>query len=337
MRKKFLLLTLAVLAVFAAGAATQVVIEQRPRSSKGLSPGVGYGTALPTLANSGFNPVDGELFVLRGGTGLRPDLRIYSDLDSTWRAPDSYNVFREDFDFVVAKYLEEDYTASVLTTAGNNMILLANSPLGVISWVTTSTDGLSAQPEGFAVRGVMTLDSFSDDIDNDGAEFVFGAFGPDTSAGVHSTVWFDEDDDESAYCEIRMTIGDISDTDDLWFGWIVPEAYDAPPASATFDTAAYFTISDLAGDLDIETELNGGGSLNDDAVEVWADGETHTMRVTIDSDAVSFTLNGVAVPQSNAVLNFDATDRAVCLMGYTLVAASDPTITIDYVEIGVAR
>ena len=334
---------------------SQVVIIQRPLANTGLSTGVGYGTRVPVVTDDGRPPTDGELFVVRNAGTSDPSPQIYSSLNTAWldivtsggtngstaerdvilNARLKQNVAREDFDNIVAHLTEEDFTAAVVTDGGENVIMLSNSQLGAIAYRLEAPDGpgLAATLAPFDVQGTFTLNTFADDVDNEGAEWVFGAFGPDQVAGVHDAVWFDEDFDQTAYCEASITIADISDTDDLWFGWIVKEAYDNPPASDTFDTSALFVISDLAGDLDIETELNGGGTLNDDTAETWADTETHVLRVTLNADTVSFTLNGTAVTQTNAVLNLDAADEAVCVLGYTLVAASDPTVTVDYVEI----
>lgn len=366
MRKHWILAS--ILLVGAAALVTaQVVIMQRPLSNLGLSTGVGYGTTEPTVTNSFSGPIDGELFVVRAAGTSDPDLKIYSQVSGAWttalvtggtdavalstditlgnndvdditvNGPITFNVFREDFDFVTALPLEEDFTAPVLTDAGQNMILLLGSQIRVIAWQTESSDGLSAAPDPWSVRGSMALDTMSDDVDNDGIGMVFGSGGPDDVNAQHTGVWFDEDDNELAYCEVEISIADISDTDDLWFGWIVKEAYDNPGASDTYDTSALFVISDLAGDLDIETELNAGGTLNDDTAETWADNETHIMRVTLGPDSVSFALNGTAVTQTNAVLNLDATDEAVCVLGYTLVATSDPTVVINYVELGLSQ
>lgn len=253
-----------------------------------------------------------------------------------------YTVFREDFDFVVARLEEEDGTAAVTTDGGENVIDFDNGQLGVVAYRLEAPDGpgLAATLAPFDVRGTLSLDTFADDVANEGVELVFGARGPDQVAGVHDAVWFDEDRGTASYCEIEIDIADISDLDDLWFGWIVKEAYDNPPASDSFDTSALFVISDAAGDLDIETELNGGGTLNDDTGVTWADGDSFVLRVVIAADTVSFYMSDAndtvlsAVTQTNAVLNADNGDEAVCVLGYTIAAASDPTVTVDYVEIG---
>lgn len=350
---------------FLGGAVSQTVIMQRPLSSIGLSPGFGYGTTTPTVANSGSGGSDGEMFVTLATSTSDPLVQIYSDASSGWltvplqgttataglagdvvigatdaddftvKGPRTYDVRREDFDHVgAAQAFEEDFTAAVVTDGGENILLLPVSQLGVIAYRLEAPDGpgLAATPAPFGVDGVLTLDGYTDDVADEGVELVFGSTGPD-----HLGAYFDEDTGDSMYCEADIDLVDISDLDDLWFGWIVLEAYDNPPASATFNTSALFVLSDNAGDLDIETQLNGGGVLNDDTGTTWADLANHVLRVTLLADSVTFTLNGTAVTQTNAVLNLDATDRAVCVFGYTIAAAGDPQATIDYVEIGVSQ
>lgn len=62
---------------------SQVVIERRQMDSSGFPIGAGFGTALPTVANDGRPPVDGELFVVRTA-GSDPLLRVFNDSTSSW-------------------------------------------------------------------------------------------------------------------------------------------------------------------------------------------------------------------------------------------------------------
>jgi len=323
----------------------QGTVQFRALDQYGFPVMVGHGTAAPTTANSGAAPMDGEIY-MQHATGEDPILRVYSQTNTAWRfgiglneddhvsfnSPVVWQVHSENFGRVgCAQAYEEDMTAAVQTNGGENFILMPCSQIGVIAYRIEAEDGgtLAATPAPFSVDGVLTLDGYADDVDNEGIELVFGSTGPD-----HLGAWFDEDSGVDSYCEVSITIADFSDVDDLWFGWVVQEAYDNPPASDSFDTSALFVISDLAGDLDIETELNAGGTLNDDTGTTWTDAASHTLRVIAQADAVEFWLDGVQVTQTNAVLNMDATDRAVCLMGYTIVAASDPGVTVNWVEIG---
>jgi hypothetical protein len=62
------------------------------------------------------------------------------------------------------------------------------------------------------------------------------------------------------------------------------------------------------------------------------------MRVTLLADSVTFTLDGVAVTQANAVLNLDATDRMVCIFGTQMSAVGATAgMTTSFVEIGVSQ
>lgn len=342
----------------------QGVVQFRALDQWGSPVMIGHGTAVPTVANSGNSPMDGELFEVHAAA-TAPVLRVYSATATTWydvpyedtmtltgawtfdanivigaseedtftvNGTTEFNVRHEPFDQVgCAEAYEEDMTAAVVTDAGENFILMPCSQLGVIAYRLEAPGGpgLADTPAPFAVDGVFSTDGYVDPADNEGVEFVFGSFGPDMLGA-----YFDEDSNLESFAEASITIADISDLDDLWFGFVVQEAYDNPPASDTFDTSALFVISDLAGDLDIETELNGGGTLNDDAVTVWGDGETHVLKVVVGADAVEFWLDGVQVAQVNAVLNMDATDRAVVVLGYTLVAASDPDVDVNHLTIG---
>lgn len=323
----------------------QGTVQFRALDQYGFPVMVGHGTAAPTAANSGANPMDGEIF-MQHATSADPVMRVYSQTNSAWRfglglneddnisinAPVAWQIHAENFGRVgCAQAFEEDMTAAVVTDASENMILMPCSQIGVIAYRIEAPDGpgLAATPAPFSVDGVLTLDGYADDVANEGIELVLGSTGPD-----HLGAWFDEDSGVDSYAEVNVTIADISDLDDLWFGFVVQEAYDNPPASASFDTAALFVISDNAGDLDIETELNAGGTLNDDTGTTWADAASHTLRVIAQADAVEFWLDGVQITQTNAVLNMDATDRAVVIFGYTIAAASDPGVTINWVEIG---
>lgn len=332
---------------------------------------LGHGTAVPTAANSGAPPADGEVYIVHAAN-TTPDVQVYDTSTTSWYTFASIDIAQtftpaqtftgavtmngsvtvgdnEDDTFTVdavpafrirhenfgqvgcVQAYEEDMTAAVVTDGGENILLMPCSQIGVIAYRLEAPDGpgLAATLAPFTVDGVLSLDTFADDVANEGVELVFGSFGPDLLG-----TFFDEDAGVDMYAEVSVTIADFSDLDDLWFGWVVQEAYDNPPASDTFDTSALFVISDAAGDLDIETELNGGGTLNDDTGTTWGDGATHILKVIAGADAVEFWLDGTQVTQTNAVLNMDDTDRAVVIFGYTIAAASDPGVTIAYVEIG---
>jgi hypothetical protein len=341
---------------------SQVVIMQRPLTNLGLSTGVGYGTAEPTIANAGSGPIDGELFVVRNAGTADPDLKVYSQFAGAWmtaimgggtdpvtlttditfgnndeddfpfNGPVTFNVRRESFDFQAAEQVEEDYTAAVVTDVGENYLILHGSQIPLIWYSHELAFGGTSTP--FSAAGALDTSGMVDVTTQEGLDFRFGG-------DPLKAIWFDEDNSASTYCEIGLTIGTIANIDTLYFGWHLAEARTAFDGGAhnTMNTYAVFTVQDVAGDLDIETELNGGGTLLDEiAGNVWTDGETNVMRVTLLADSVTFTLDGTAVPQVTAVLNLDATDRMVCGFGYKQsAAAADANIMLEYVEIGVAQ
>lgn len=314
---------------------SQTVITRRAFDSRGLPIGIGYGTALPTVANNNRAPVDGEFFAVKATGTTDPRLKMYADTTGDWIDVNTvkYNVIREDFTFAkVAAHVEEDFTAAVVTDASENMIILANSPIGPIHYRLEAPGGpgLAATVDPFHA-GEFQLDTLVDDADNEGVNLTFG--GDPNGLGFS----FDESQGNIVYCEAKFSIADISDTDSVYFGWTITGAYVDAGAHDGFDTSAIFVVNDNAGDLDIETELNGGGTLNDDTGVTWADAASHVLRVTMAADTVTFTLDGTDVTQTNAVLNADDNDEFHCSMGSLNAAAGDPQVAIDYIEIGVGH
>lgn len=255
------------------------------------------------------------------------------DDDLTLNGPVTFEVRREDFDFVPSITVESDFTAAVVADTTANII----GPFPQIGWLYYRIEqafGGTYDATTVFNGGAFHLDDAAlvDLTDNDGVEFVVG--GPPTTA-----VFFDEDSTESAYCEASITLTDISDlsADDLYFGVFLAAAIDDAFAPNGADTYAMFIVSDNAGDLDIESELNGGGTLNDDSGVTWADTETKVLRVTISADAVAFSVNGSAITQTNAVLNLDAGDEMVCRFGFRSAGTASAGVDINYIEIGRAQ
>ena len=348
---------------------TQTVIMQRPLSSLGLSSGVGYGTTEPTIANSGNPPTDGELFIVRAAGTADPDVKVYSaytgswltalltggtdavtlspafsasgnvtlggdeDDDITMNGPVTFEVRREDFDFVPPLIVESDFTAAVVADTTANLI----GPFPQIGWLYYRIElafGGTYDATTVFNGGVFLLDDAAlvDLADNDAVEFVIG--GPPTTA-----VFFDEDSTESAYCETSITLTDISDlsANDLYFGAFLAAAIEDTFAYETADTWAGFSILDNAGDLVIAAELNAGTHGEDDTGETWADLETHVLRVTMSADSVAFSVDGTAVTQTNAVLNADAGDEFVCRIGFRSAGTASAGVQVNYFELGRAQ
>jgi hypothetical protein len=357
--KRYLLIFAVALvgAIIGTSVTSQVVIEQRPLSQRGLTEGMSFGTALPTVANSGQGPFDGEPFIVRS-TGADPLLRVFNDSTSSWdttpmlenanvwSGSNSYSVFREDFAVVQYHAMENDGTAAVVTDASVNVLMLHGpGTIGQIGYRIEAPGGpgLAATPAPAAAFGVFTVDGYVDDIDNEGIQFTFGAQDNATSAdgGLGGGIVFNETSSNAMYCEAQIDFANISAVDDAWFGWVTNDATDNPPASATFDTAALFTIVDATGDINITTMLNDGAETSDDTGVDMVDGDQMIFRVAISADAVTFAAEFddggstvEAVTQTLAVLNADDGDVLKCVFGFTNVAAESYGVTINYVEIG---
>ena len=341
-------------------------VQSRGLGTYGAPVLVGRGTAVPTVANSGAAPQDGELFIVTAAS-TDPDLQYYNANGAAWESvptidaaqswagtqtfngsavlgdneddtvtvnsPVTWEVIREDFDFPPSGTLDitnGDFAASVADTEANQ-IQFQFIPM---YYRIEIAFGGTYTPATFLDGGVFNLDDTTilDLTDADANEFVF--FGAPTEAVI-----FDEDSTETAYCEVSLTITDISDmsTDDLYFGLFLNSAITDAFAIASDNTVAYFIVQDNAGDLDIETELNGGGTLNDDTGVTWADTEAHVLRVEISADDVDFYVDGTQVTQTNAVMNADANDKFVCRLGVRSPGTAAAGIALNYVEIGRAQ
>jgi hypothetical protein len=262
---------------------------------------------------------------------------------------DRSSTFREDFDSVGFLAYENDGTAAVTTNAGVNVITLQSfdgDNLGIIGYRIEAENGpgLAATPNPLVTDGVFTDDGYVDDVDNEGIQFTFGAHDNATDGdfinGSTGAV-FTNGTDSQKYCEAQIDLADISAVDDFWFGWVLNDATDNPPASADFNTAAVFTLLDNTGDLYANTMIDDGAETVDDTSTDWTDGDQFILRVSISDDAVVFSAaltdastTVTTLTTATAVLDGTATDVMKCVLGYTNVANESLGVTLNYVEIG---
>ena len=132
------------------------------------------------------------------------------------------------------------------------------------------------------------------------------------------------------YMEMKFEISDVSDTDDCAFGFRKVEASQA--AIDDYDEMACLNV--IAGDIKIETILNGGGTTTTDTTDNWGDYETHTLKVLVsNAGVVTYEIDGAA-PTTTAAFTFDE-DEAVTPFGFFLNdGTGDPKILYKELSFG---
>ncbi len=335
MKRNLIILTLLLVFSVAGILTSQVVIQRRVMDSFGMPAGQGYGTALPTVANDGRNPVDGELFVVRTD-GADPVLRFYNEFETSWNTVSNVSVgndfviFRDDFCGISVQ--QNDGTLELVadtnlnhirTTAGGvylQRIEIANS-VGLALPLTTGECGLD-------VSGDVTAD--------DGHAIRFGEFIDGSSVHIIQAA----DTSATFYFEISITIGNISGFDGDWaVGLLVPEAFQDPPQHDGLNTYFLATLSDNAGDLDFEADVDAGGQVNDDAGIAWADGETRVLRFEINTDGYAAYVDGLAITLTNVnatgANDFTDLDKLLGFYYHTQGAEGAATgVVLNYIEWG---
>jgi hypothetical protein len=305
----------------------QAVVQFRALSQYGQPVMIGHGTAAPTVANSGAPPVDGELYVTHSA-GATPAIDMYNASTTSW--DDVFRnlaIYRDDFCNVGV--VQNDDTAESGTDTEINLIHTNATDDGYYQFIEqTATLGLALE----TVAG-CALDVSGDITANDGHEIKFVRT-PLLGRSRTLTGMVDP-----FYFEISITITDISTFDGDWAtGLMMPEAQQDPPQHDGLDTYAIFTISDNAGDLDVECDNGGSGAVNDDTGVTWADGETHVLRVAVADDSTEAWVDGTAITLTNCNLAaswFDTGDAILPFYYHTQGAEGAASgVVINYVEWG---
>jgi len=324
---------LAALLFFGGILTSQTVIERRQMDTLGFPIGNGFGTALPTVANDGRPPVDGELFSVRT-TDADSSLRVYNESSTSWdewatvSRGNSWTVHRDDFCGVGV--LQNDGTIeSGVDTEINDITTIVN-PVGYYQFIEQTATLSLAQPVNTAGAG-CGLDVSGDITANDGHEIIFH------NERLGSVYVVDSATDEFFF-EISITITDISAFDGDWAtGLMLPEAQVNPPQHDGLGTYVIFTLSDNAGDLDVEADVDAGGQANDDTGITWADAETKVLRLEIDGDGYAAYVDGTAITLTNVNTSNDFTDLDNVVPFYYHTQGAEGAasgVVINYIEWG---
>jgi hypothetical protein len=123
------------------------------------------------------------------------------------------------------------------------------------------------------------LNIAQDLTDNDGVEYTTSL-----TANSGNPTSFVVGTDPAFFCRARVTLADVSGTDDFWVGFRKQEAFQA----AANGYADYYSLGldNATGDINTESEVAGAGALSTDTTLNWADGETHTLEIRVSGAGV---------------------------------------------------
>ncbi len=222
-----------------------------------------------------------------------------------------------------AGYVYEDFTEAAIT--------VADLGAGAATGTTGDVNFCSVGGHIFEihVKGTQTilgprrtatgLEVTQDQTDNDGVEYTLGTLGRGPcvfTCGTSGAFSF----------SLKFKITDVSGTDDCCVGFRKVEAYQA--AVDNYDEAAFLNV--ILGDINIETILNNAATTTTDTTNNWADGETHTLKVSVSAArAVTYLIDGVA-PLVTAAYSFDSGEVVIPFF-YFLQATTSPGI-LEFIE-----
>jgi hypothetical protein len=296
--------------------ASSGTVQFRALSSYGRPVLIGFGTAVPTAANDGAPPMDGEVFVVNADS-TAPDIQVYDANGSAWDTIARLDVNAQTWTpaqtFTAAATFNGDVTFGTATSAAAassdavNINGRVSQPLIYEDFEQTcyayQNDGTTASGTDTEINTIHCPGSgfyatqrieiaatlplwdtsqdgywdLSGDITADDGHMI--AFAPNAATEMVRVAT-----SPTTFVEASFTITDISAFDGDWFfGWNLVAALPDTPQHDGFNTYAGFTIQDNAGDTDIECDVDGGGEAAVTAGITWADGATHVLRVTLEA------------------------------------------------------
>jgi len=193
------------------------------------------------------------------------------------------------------------------------------------------------------VRTATGLNISQDLTNNDGTEWTFGCEEPEgTVIGARTRATFTVGTDRPFFTSLKFKLADVSGSDVAIVGFRKSEAYQA--AHSSYDELA--AIGNISGDIKIYTILNAGTPTTTDTTQNWADAETHTLTVIVDSDGslnlgaaggsqvnslrkVYYEIDGVK-PTTTAAFTFD--NAEVVIPFFYFIHDSDVAETTELIE-----
>ncbi len=201
--------------------------------------------------------------------------------------------------------VENDGTVASGATGAVNLIALGRN---VMEYHVKGAGQTLIVPT-IAAGGLLVSHDLTDD---EGAEYTFGI----TS---RSRLAFTVGTSAAFFLKVRLTIADVSGTDDCAVGFRKAEAYQA--AIDNYDEMAAMNV--ISGDITLETILNNAATTSTDTTDNWTDGQTKTLEIYVSAaGVVTYKIDGVA-PTTVAAFTFDNAEVVVPFF-YFLHAAAAP-------------
>lgn len=148
------------------------------------------------------------------------------------------------------------------------------------------------------------LDISMDDTADEGIEITPNILGKAATGGSRQAFTAQTD---AFYLKVKIYITDTDGTDDLCVGFRKVEAFQAGVNSYQ----DYVLLRNNAGDIYIESDLNGAAAASDDTNDNWADTTAVTLGIFVDvAGAVTYTIDGSA-PSATQTFTFDSGDIIV--------------------------
>lgn len=156
-----------------------------------------------------------------------------------------------------------------------------------------------------------------DQTDNDGVEITQGILAGSKHAFTVGT-------DKSFYFRAKLNIAVVAGTDDCCIGFRKAEDYQATVDG--YDEAAFLNVN--AGNIEIETILNGGATSTTDSTDDATDATDLELEVRVDhAGAVTYLIDGAA-PTVTAAFSFDSGEVVVPFLFLIQATASQTGVVL---------
>lgn len=176
------------------------------------------------------------------------------------------------------------------------------------------------------VFGADGLNIGMDQTSGDGVELGQGITARSRGAFVIDTA-------PAFHFKVQASIDDVTGAAEFAVGFRKAEAYQA--ALDDYDELACLNV--LAGDIKIETILNGGTTTTTDTTDNWADGATVTLDVFVSgAGVVTYEIDGAA-PTTVAAFTFDTAEVLIPFLYFKHAADLAEEVNLKLWECGYAR